>query len=1126
MAGGLISAWPDGAALILLAAIILGLTALVRALGDRIPFYRWWLPAAAGATAAATGVTWALRPAGPSGRLAVAAALAGLALALSRTRPVLRVWSSAGVFALAAGLAMEATNLSPSRRPVLFGAAGLAVVVLATLWPRASRPTPGETEDAAVPARPDQGGRSGPPSHGLAVEHLAAVGHLCTLGALAAAPAGSDGVVTLGAWTLAWLVTTAALELGRSPFGLLLQRAHEGELAQRGSVGLWTLRSLPAITVVSSFAVLVVRAADRWTTVGNHQGWTGVVLALVALLYGALSHPLRTRRAVASMIALAGGVLGAIAVAVAAPAPWPVIEAAAASIAVVAVIPSELRHAPMTWFAWAMSGLLSVSLARRAGVPIHSLFIVSIAWGALLTMGGLALDDLRAGRRRVGEGVRIRALVPPIVLGTAALALSLAAAFTHRAAVSGAWSLVVAAVVLAIAVQLRAAALSGISYGLAAVAFAELVPWSPLATPWSLVLLAAVLAALAWTLEVLLEPGRTAPEQAGGLAGSYLSWFVRWDLPPLIVAHGVAVIALSRAVAIGSKEVTPAWVGFGILSLAVAAWRRNWAWAAAGVALSLTGAAAAGPVWMAIGLGSTAVASLTTAVFAEAVTRRALQAVGVAAAVAAWPEVVIAMGWTRAEAVTATSLASGGLALLVGAGLAARRVGREWATVLAAPAVAGFGGAAAMAFGPTGLAYVAGWGPGAGAGMFAAGAALAWRRTERPYLQTLTVVAAGWAWTVGIAGAGWSASRWVPVTALASGALALAASAGTRAGVLRRSWAVSLGVLGTAGLAAAFDGTLGSPPASRVAVGVGIALLGAAVGAAAKPFRRPWFRDMATGLALSAGAELDWAVHPSLSVQVWGAVVVGFAAMVGSLVLFRRRAGDPWLRPVALFGSGCAIASLAIAAAAWPQGELLVAALAVSGVEAAAVGLTLRRFEPLYASPVLLCAAWLLFAGQALTEGNRQWFTVPTGVAVLSVTELARAARRRSRRPLVTGELVALELVGIAFVVGAALLQTLARGPGYGLLAVLLGSLVVLWGGYTKVRRRAGAGVAVVLLAVALMIGGPVARLLPHFRGATLWASMAGIGAVLIVAATFLEQGRARVAAGVRRLSELLAGWE
>src|SRR5207244_3389364 len=115
------------------------------------------------------------------------------------------------------------------------------------------------------------------------------------------------------------------------------------------------------------------------------------------------------------------------------------------------------------------------------------------------------------------------------------------------------------------------------------------------------------------------------------------------------------------------------------------------------------------------------------------------------------------------------------------------------------------------------------------------------------------------------------------------------------------------------------------------------------------------------------------------------------------------------------------------------------------------------------------CAAWLVYASEAIT-GTPEPFTIPVGIALLVLVELARGDRRRRRKHPVTPELLAVELAGMGFLVGAALVEIVATHLAYGLLAVALGGAIMGWGGVTRVRRRFAFGAAVAFVATALML--------------------------------------------------------
>ena len=82
------------------------------------------------------------------------------------------------------------------------------------------------------------------------------------------------------------------------------------------------------------------------------------------------------------------------------------------------------------------------------------------------------------------------------------------------------------------------------------------------------------------------------------------------------------------------------------------------------------------------------------------------------------------------------------------------------------------------------------------------------------------------------------------------------------------------------------------------------------------------------------------------------------------------------------------------------------------------------------------------------------------------------------------------------------------------------------WGTVTKVRRRVVAGVVVVLAALVLLVGVPLVRMLPGWRGAGLWVLIAGAGLAALLVATLLEQGRSVVRRVLVGFGSATKGWE
>jgi hypothetical protein len=86
--------------------------------------------------------------------------------------------------------------------------------------------------------------------------------------------------------------------------------------------------------------------------------------------------------------------------------------------------------------------------------------------------------------------------------------------------------------------------------------------------------------------------------------------------------------------------------------------------------------------------------------------------------------------------------------------------------------------------------------------------------------------------------------------------------------------------------------------------------------------------------------------------------------------------------------------------------------------------------------------------------------------------------------------------------------------------------ILLVWGVITRVRRRVFAGAFAVVGALVLILAVPVVQFVPDVTGALLWVTLGGIGLLLLFAATTIEHNRARVRATVRRLDQLMSGWE
>ncbi len=965
-AWGLMRALPDGAALVALAVVPLVVAVFVRLAGWEDRYYSWWVPCAAAAVIAGTAVVSATQR---DGSLAAASAMATLAIAVSPRWPAARVWAAAAGAVWTASLAFRAADLAFGYRSLAMSLAGLIVILVSSV--RRAKPVAG---------------------------HVAAVGALLAMAGLSSAPTERFRFVALATWCAVWLVMTVDQQRGGAPLVAMALRAVPPSVDAGRMVA-----AIPALVLVSSLPFLAAAGAHQVGLIAEHRSWSGVVLSGLAIGYAGAGRSMLARRTLAAVLAGGAFAVAAVGIAVAAPAPWPSIEAVASLVVVVSVLGGGLRRPVMTWTAWAASGVLALQVAERAGVPVRNLPWVLLGWGAVLLLGGLALDDARSGRRTPGEGLRRAWLAPPVALGALAVPIGLAFVLTGSPWEVGWWSLAGAGLYLLVAVELRAGSVSAASYALMVVAASELTPWSVLDRPWTGAIWAAVLVgASALT-------SRTGPSKD--------PW-MRWDLAPLAVAHAVAAVALARSFDVGAIPAT--WIGVGSVSTIVAALRRRPAWAVAGAAIVLVGAQAAGPGWLALALGGYSVASAVVASGSRGPVRWAAQLTSMAFAAGAWSQLVVWAGWPADRTAVLTASAAAGIA--VAAGLSARwaRMPADWVASLGGLCAAGALAVAALAVGPS-----SGIDPHTGADL-------------------LAMVSAS------------------------------------------------------------------------MAVGVGMA---------ARPTGVPAMRDGCAILVLAAGALLGYGRRLDPPPLTWAWSTGAIVSTVAVLGVWRARPTAPWIRPLALVAATAGAASLAAAGSGLPRKDLLEVALLVAGIQTAGAGIVLRRPEPLYASPLLFCAAWLLFASEALT-GEMQWFTVPIGIALLLVVGVERAARRGRSASTTSAELLVLEYLGMAFVVGDGLVESIATSPTRGLFALGFGVGLAAWGALTRVRRRVFFGAGAALVAVTMMVGGPIARLVPEVSGPALWIALAVSGAVLIALATGLERSRATAAAAIGRLRMVMEGWE
>lgn len=925
-------------------------------------FYRWWLPACSWLLLAGTVVYASVS--GADRGLVIAAALGALALALGRDRADVRVWTTSLAGVWASWLASETLGTPESVRLSLWALTAFAVVVIACVLRRRAW-----------------------------AGHLEAVGHLGGLVLLLLPSSGWGRIAVLSGWCAGWVAATYAGETGGSPLAtLLVERARRRvERAQTWDrEGLeHTLRWLPVLLVTTSLPLVVLQAGYRSGLFQDHRAWAGLAMSLLALAYGACTRAWLDGRGISTVLSGSGFVLSLVAVGIAAPNRWPTILATAGVIATVAATAPAHRRAFMTWTAWAATVPLSVLLARQFGVAVADLSFVVLAWGGLLMLGGLA-----AQRQTAAIADAVTRWAAPSAIGALAFPTGLALTFTRAPIVVMTCCFIGALAYFAASGLLRSGAVSTVSWALIATGVSVILPTGPLERPWEFVPMAAVLLVIAWLLR-----------DAGDDAWS------SWSLPPLAVAHALALIALVDSVDVGDVVVT--WGGSAMLSFAVWAWRRRWEWAWAGDGLLLVAAGAAGHGWLALALGATTVSAFALALRAREETRLGFSLAAAAALAGGWIELLIWSGWPQGRCTAATALLGGTMAVAVAVGIR-------------------------------------------------------WLRADPPL--------------------------WAP-------------------------WAFLAAAMITAGCGGALQQ---QSPRAFAASAAALALATVAVGGCAQPLRADLLRGTAAVLAVLSGGFLASALDlPTRELAVLCAIV-GLGVILASLVVQRRSSSSPWVRPVAAVG-GVASAVSIFAALQLEDSQLLSFALLLAGLEAAIAAFAITERRLVQTSLALFCLAWCAWAFGWSREID--WYTVPIGVTLLAILEIERTSRKRDHLPLLE-ELQILEWLGMALTVVAPLLQIVLVSPAYGAVAIALGAAIGAWGGATHVRRRVFSAAVTILAAVVLMLAGPIADIVENFRGTTLWIGLAVVGAILIGIATSLERSRERANHAIKRLNELMEGWE
>ncbi len=1056
---------------ILTAGLALAVTPLARGRlrrrpGDRL-WEAWWAGAVAVTVVASAALAVdGLLTSGSGAERAVVPTMLALVVAALVAGPGSRVrvvlLATPAVWALWAAV-VETSGWGQGVRALGFAVLGLGAVVVAHV----ARPAPTSGSGPAPIDAPSDFASSGRArASRRAPLTVAATGLVTGVVAVRDAADARALAAALGLGTLAWLVTAVLGDRGRSPVGAVTDRAG-------------ALRSLPWVVTLVGVPVTAVAALDANDVVPMNDPWWIVSLVVAALGYAAATRartPGRLRPAlpwsafafaVLAVLAALGLVLERTLVG------WPALDERSGWPAV---------GEPGGWpLVAALAALVLVAPLVHGRHPV----LVWTAWLALAPLAGVtAWTGFTAVRDLGGEVVAAGALI------SAGGLLAVGALLADRLLVDRTdphWPR---------ALPRRRAASPPYMVGVGQLAIGAI---GALALPLS------TLDPYAGRI-VLGDPGTATTSGVLLLAAAVLTG---------------AIAGLGGVGAIGAVAVLLAWVGTRVL-----------------LADAYAGA------WVDVGVvGLLLAAALATSLVRTPEPRWARWDVplSVTAVLPALSALAVAGPGER----SAVSVVIGGFAIGAAVRLARRRATSETLATVGSTLVL------------LGAVWASrGWAVGALAGLAAAHTTLAALRESggwRTARQWVGAILAAAAWLVFVGGPtvfGGNDQLRVDATAVGAALVTVGAIGAGAAGRLDRSWSVPWGAVGTLlAVGAGLTPVLGqaqesSPP--WVAVGwwqvvawVLLALAAALAGQLmsgshdARAWRTRW-RVIAVAPVLAALLAGLTAAPANSFTRV---VVLTLVSLVTAVVVVvAARAGTRGLElPLVVLGVATLVLGAGFALAAErvvgpggqgvPRSTLLAVVLAVAAVQAAAYGVALRVLGLRLSAPVLAWLAWVVFALDALGDVV-VWYTVPVGLAMIAVVGVWRADRRRRGLPASEPAVAALDLAGIAFLVVASFAAAFTQSVWHALVAAGIGVLVFFWAVLTRVRRRLLAGAVIVLAGLVIAVVLPLVALVPAWGGAALWVAVAVVGLLVVLAATFLERGRAALVGGRARLRTATTGWE
>ncbi|MEA3510067.1 MAG: hypothetical protein U9R51_01405 [Actinomycetota bacterium] len=353
----------------------------------------------------------------------------------------------------------------------------------------------------------------------------------------------------------------------------------------------------------------------------------------------------------------------------------------------------------------------------------------------------------------------------------------------------------------------------------------------------------------------------------------------------------------------------------------------------------------------------------------------------------------------------------------------------------------------------------------------------------------------------------------------------------TSVGHLRRSVRISMWVwpLHVVAVATSFLTVLSTadhlaPADARLTVAVVIAALGAHLLANRSEYARYVPVEVAAATAfVVAGALAATRLEPQVPWTFTVLLAMALVAAIAAPLVDRFEAGNARAALILVIGYG--IIPIVAATVLWgllasEVGYLLI----VTGGALAAYGVATRKLHAFEGAGAIWLSSILILLNDRF--GMELHATVVlVSVVLLAVLDVERYRHRRDEQPQ-PEPLRILEWIAMTVPLLLAV-STTFDSLVYALVLTAEGLALIVWGGLTRVRRRALVGLAAVTTALVLGVMIPVLReVLQGLSGGTWLAIGAAAAFVMIAAGSLIEKQRVRIGERLSRWEEILESWE